>query len=198
MLLPHLLSLALFAFVGTLTPGPNNIMLMTSGVNFGLRASVPHLVGVWFGVTLAQMSIGAGFYGLLKAFPWLYAVMHLAALAYLIYLAWRIATAANISSGKNAPHPLTFVQAAAFQCVNPKVWAVGLAAITTFARADHVMADAAVIALTIGFVSVPCLLLWTAFGTVMRQALSTRAAVRSFNVTMAILLVLSLLPVLVR
>jgi threonine/homoserine/homoserine lactone efflux protein len=194
----HLTSLVVFSLIGALSPGPNNIMLMTSGVNFGLRASGPHVAGVWLGVTLVQLLIGAGFYALLQAFPWLYTALHLAALFYLLYLAWRMATATSTASGRNTPHPLTFLQAAAFQCVNPKVWAVGLAAITTFARPDHVRTDVVVIALTIGLVSVPCLVLWTAFGTVMRHALSTPKAVRFFNVAMAILLVLSLLPVLLR
>jgi threonine/homoserine/homoserine lactone efflux protein len=106
---PHLGSLVLFAFIGAISPGPNNIMLMTSGVNFGLRASVPHIVGVWLGLGLLQLVIGGGFYGLLRAFPWLYTVLHLAALFYMLYLAWRMATATSITPGKHAPRPLTLL-----------------------------------------------------------------------------------------
>ncbi len=116
----------------------------------------------------------------------------------MLYLAWRMAASTSISSGKRAPHPLTLLQAAAFQWVNPKAWALGVTAMSTFSRPGHLEIDVATIALAISTTTVPCLVLWTTMGTVMRQALSTTAAVRFFNVTMAILLVLSLLPVLLH
>jgi threonine/homoserine/homoserine lactone efflux protein len=193
---PHLASLILFSLTGAITPGPNNIMIMTSGVNFGLRASVPHIAGVWLGATLLQLMIGGGFYGLLAAFPWLHTALFFVSLLYLLYLAWKIASATSIAPGQAAPRPFTLLQAAAFQWVNPKAWALGLAAMTMYTRPGHMSTDVAAVALAISTTTVPCLVIWASAGTMLRQALSTRTAVRFFNVIMAILLVLSLLPVL--
>lgn len=193
---PHLASLILFSFIGAITPGPNNIMIMTSGVNFGLRASVPHMAGVWIGATLLQLMIGGGFYGLMQAFPWLYTALHFVALFYMLYLAWRMAASTSIAPGKAAPRPFTLLQAAAFQWVNPKAWALGVTSMSMYTRPGHVSTDVIAVALAISTTTMPCLVIWATAGTVLRQALSTVAAVRFFNVTMAILLVLSLLPVL--
>jgi threonine/homoserine/homoserine lactone efflux protein len=193
----HFLSLYLFALVASGTPGPNNIMLMASGVNFGLRRSLPHLLGAWVGVPLLMLAIGYGLYGLLVAFPWLLTVLHLVALVYLLYLAWRIATTgAPDSGGRTAARPFTFLQAAAFQLLNVKMWMMGVTAMTMFSRADHFATDVAFIAAAFPLANGPCLLGWTIFGTMMRRVLSSGYAVRVFNVGMAILLLLSLLPVL--
>jgi threonine/homoserine/homoserine lactone efflux protein len=195
----HFLSLYLFALAACATPGPNNIMLMASGVNFGLRRSLPHVLGAWTGVPLLMLGIGYGLYGLLVAFPWMLTALHLAALVYLLYLAWRIATAGPpASGGATAARPFTFLQAAAFQWVNPKMWMMGVTALTMFSRADHRAMDAAIIAAVFPIANGPCLLGWTLFGTMMRRTLTSGYTVRVFNVGMAILLLLSLLPVLLR
>jgi threonine/homoserine/homoserine lactone efflux protein len=178
----HFLSLYLFALAACATPGPNNIMLMASGVNFGLRRSLPHVLGAWTGVPLLMLT-----------------ALHLAALVYLLYLAWRIATASPpASGGATAARPFTFLQAAAFQWVNPKMWMMGVTALTMFSRADHRAMDAAIIAAVFPIANGPCLLGWTLFGTMMRRTLTSGYTVRVFNVGMAILLLLSLLPVLLR
>jgi len=195
---PLILSVALFSLAGGITPGPNNIMLLSSGVNFGLRASVPHIIGILIGVLGLQLAIGCGFYGLLKALPWLYWALHFAALAYMLYLAWRIATADGLSQSGGATRPLTVLQAAAFQWVNPKAWAIGVAVITTFASVQNPLADAVLVAVVCSAFTLPSLLIWTLFGKMMRHVLASPRTVRFFNVTMAILLVLSLLPALMR
>ena len=192
----HFLSLYLFALIASGTPGPNNIMLMTSAVNFGLRRSLPHLAGAWVGVPLLMLGVGYGLYGLLMAFPWLFVALRVVALAYLLYLAWRIATAGDPQSGRTGGRPLTFLQAAAFQWVNPKVWMMAVTAIATFGRADHLGVDVAIVAATFPLANAIPLISWTLFGTVMRRLLSSPRTVSLFNVSMAILLLLSLLPVL--
>ena len=194
----HLSSLVIFAFVSGITPGPNNIMVMSSGVNFGLRPSLPHVAGTLGGIFLVMLLAGEGVNGLLHAFPWLYNALRFAALLYMLYLAWRIAATSTVHEGGKATRPLTFLQAAAFQWVNPKVWAVGLAAITTFARPAHLATDVVAVAAVVVVTSAPNLLIWTVFGTLMRRALSSPGAARFFNLTMAILLVLSLVPALVH
>jgi threonine/homoserine/homoserine lactone efflux protein len=198
MLFTHILSVALFSLAGGITPGPNNIMLLSSGVNFGLRASIPHIIGILIGVLGVQLAIGCGFYGLLKAFPWFYWALHFAALGYMLYLAWRIATADGLGHTHGATRPLTLLQAAAFQWVNPKAWAIGVAVITTFASVENPLSDAILVAVVCSSFTLPSLLIWTAFGKMMRNALASHRTVRFFNVTMAILLVLSLLPALMR
>jgi threonine/homoserine/homoserine lactone efflux protein len=195
---PLILSVPLFSLAGGITPGPNNIMLLSSGVNFGLRASVPHIIGILIGVLGLQLAIGCGFYGLLKALPWLYWALHFAALGYILYLAWRIATADGLSPSGSATRPLTVLQGAAFQWVNPKAWAIGVAVITTFSSARNPLSDAVLVAVVCSAFTLPSLLIWTLFGRMMRNVLASPRTVRFFNVTMAILLVLSLLPALLR
>lgn len=190
-----ILALAGFAIATTFSPGPNNVMLMASGANFGLRRSVPHMAGIGLGVMSLVAAAGAGLGRLFDLWDWLRPVLAVAAGLYLLYLAWRIATAApKLKGTEPAGRPLTLLQAAAFQWVNPKAWAMAVSA-TTLYLPDRGMGTLAVGVLVFGLVSVPSTLLWTAFGRQVGRWLTSPARLRGFNRVMAGLIVLSLVPI---
>ncbi|QVN20361.1 LysE family translocator [Burkholderia pyrrocinia] len=184
----------LFALVTSITPGPNNTMLLASGVNFGFRRTMPHLFGISIGVAILMLCVGFGLGEAFKRLPLLYTILEAASVAYLLYLAWRIGTSGEVKAHGAKPRPMTFIEAAAFQWVNPKAWMMVLTAATTVRlSADYGMNAAwmAVVFILIGF---PCICLWAAFGLGLRRFLSNQRALRIFNVTMAVLLILSLYP----
>ncbi|MPV57883.1 lysine transporter LysE [Burkholderia sp. HI2761] len=184
----------LFALVTSITPGPNNTMLLASGVNFGFRRTMPHLFGISIGVAILMLCVGFGLGEAFKRLPLLYTILEAASVAYLLYLAWRIGTSGEVKAHGAKPRPMTFVEAAAFQWVNPKAWMMVLTAATTIRlSADYGMNAAwmSVVFILIGF---PCICLWAAFGLGLRRFLSNPRALRLFNVTMAVLLILSLYP----
>ncbi|KTE03071.1 MAG: LysE family translocator [Sphingopyxis sp.] len=187
-----LLALSAFALVSSITPGPNNMMLMASGANFGLRRTVPHALGVGIGFTLMIILVGVGLMGLFDLFPILGTVLKVVSVAYLLWLAWKIANAAapDTESGARGK-PMTFVQAMLFQWVNPKAWSMALTAIALYAP-DRNLGAVLLVAVVFGIINLPSTSLWAVMGQVMRSWLSSPARLKAFNWTMAALLVGSL------
>jgi threonine/homoserine/homoserine lactone efflux protein len=184
-----------FAVVNSITPGPNNMMLMASGVNFGFRRTMPHLAGVNLGFMLMMLLVGLGLGQIFARFPIVYASMKVLGALYLLWLAWKIARSGPIEDGEAVGQPMTFLQAAAFQWVNPKAWAMVIGAIAAFTEPSaYVMSVLAITALyLIG--GTPSSFVWVVFGTAMRRLLRHPRQVVWFNRTMALLLVLSLWPI---
>lgn len=193
-----LTALVAFCFVGVITPGPNNLMLMASGANFGFRRTVPHMLGVGLGMPILVTLVGIGVIRVLEAYPIVQTVLTVLSVAYLLYLAWKIANAApprKVEDGEAMGKPLTFLQAAAFQWVNPKAWFMALSAITLYAggRDPSAILWIAAVYCAVGIISTTS---WTALGQQMRRLLNSRGRLRAFNWTMAALLVATLIPVL--
>ncbi len=187
-----LAALSAFAFVSSITPGPNNLMLMSSGANFGLRRTVPHALGVGFGFTLMIILVGIGLMGLFDLFPILNLLLKIISVAYLLWLAWKIANAsAPDTAGKVRTRPMTFFQAVLFQWVNPKAWSMALTAIALYAP-DRNLAAVLFVALIFGVINLPSTSLWAVMGQMLRGWLSSPVRLRAFNWTMAALLVGSL------
>jgi threonine/homoserine/homoserine lactone efflux protein len=184
-----------FAFVTSITPGPNNLMLMASGANFGIRRTLPHWLGVSLGFVLMASIVGLGVGRVLDASPVLKNALRAASSIYLLWLAWKIATAARPSNGAVRLAPLSFVQAAAFQWLNPKVWAMALTAISLYAPGGDFLEKIAV-AVVFGVVNFPSVGIWTIAGQRLKVFLMEPERLRVFNVIMAMLLVASLLPLL--
>ena len=184
-----------FAFVTTVTPGPNNLMLMASGANFGFRRTLPHMLGIVGGLSVMALLVGAGLMALFDALPALNLVLKVASVCYLLWLALKIATAAPMAERDADSRPMTFLQAAAFQWVNPKAWAMCLSAITLYAP-DRTLLSVAIVAGAFAIVCFPAISVWAWLGTVVRQWLSNATRLKVFNITMAALLVASLYPVL--
>ena len=189
-----LLALSLYALVSSITPGPNNLMLLASGVNFGFRRTVPHMLGVSLGHSFMVVVVGLGLAGLFTAVPWARAVLTMLSVAYLLWLAWKIAHAAPPEPGAARGKPFTFLQAAAFQWVNPKAWTMALTAIALYAQGPGV-APVLLVAGVFFCSNLPSIALWAATGSVLSVWLQDPARLRAFNITMAVLLVASLWPV---
>ncbi len=187
--------LALFALVSSITPGPNNVMLASSGLNFGFRRSVPHLLGVNLGFTLMIFLVGVGLGSVFQQTPVLYTVLKYAGAAYLLYLAWKIANSGPMDEGEARGKPFTFLQAAAFQWVNPKAWVMAVGVVATYTPQNGFFANLVIATLVCGIVNLPSIGIWVTFGTALRRVLHRPAAIRAFNVGMALLLVASLYPV---
>lgn len=187
--------LALFALVSSITPGPNNVMLAASGLNFGFRRSMPHLLGVNLGFTLMIFLVGIGLGSVFQQAPVLYTVLKYVGAAYLLYLAWKIANSGGVEEGEARGKPMTFLQAAAFQWVNPKAWVMAVGIIATYTPQAGFFANLVIATLVCGLVNLPSIGIWVTFGTALRRVLHKPWAIRAFNITMALLLVASLYPV---
>jgi len=184
-----------FAFVTTVTPGPNNLMLMASGANFGFRRSVPHMLGISGGVSAMAFLVGMGLMAVFEAAPMLGIALQVLSVVYLLWLAFKIATAAPLTDQAANARPMSMLQAAAFQWVNPKAWAMCLSAVTLYAP-DRTVLSVAVVAGAFAVVSLPAISLWAWLGTVIRQWLSNPTRLRAFNGLMAFMLIASLYPIL--
>jgi len=189
-----LLALLSFCLVSTITPGPNNMMLLASGANFGLRRTVPHILGISGGCAVMVFVLGWGLAGIFDRAPALYVALHIASTAYLLWLAWRIATSTGPGEAAVRGEPLGALGAAAFQWVNPKAWAMVLGAVASFARPGHIVMDVPVIAIVLIVVGLPCITLWAGSGSMLKGVLARPGALRLFNWSMAALLVASILP----
>jgi len=189
-----MLALVAFAFVASITPGPNNLMLMASGANFGLVRSLPHLFGISIGFVVMVAMVGAGLAQVFATYPSVYRVLQVASVVYLLYLAWKIATAAGPGSAEADGQPLNFLQAALFQWVNPKAWAMALTAMSVYAPSTE-LAAVLLVAAIFGLVNLPCISFWAMLGTQVQRVLTNRSRLRVFNAVMALLLLGSLVPV---
>jgi threonine/homoserine/homoserine lactone efflux protein len=191
-----LLALALFAGVTSITPGPNNLMLLASGVNFGFRRTLPHMLGIGAGCVVMLAVVGLGTGELMSAHPALYATLRVAGGLYLIWLAWAIAKSEPSDAGgtETRGRPMSFWSAAAFQWINPKAWVMTVGAAVTYSNPQAVMASVLLIVVVFWAVNLPCISVWVLFGTGLRRFLTEPRTLRRFNIVMALILVASLWP----
>lgn len=188
------LAFAAYAFVTTITPGPNNTMLLASGVNHGFIRSVPHLIGVSLGFAFLFLAVGSGIGAVLVAVPALHRALTAIGAAYLLWLAWKIVRSGPAEDRIRAEPPLTFLQAAAFQWVNPKAWVMATGAAATYLPAPLHLVDLATLTAGYALVGAPCIASWTGFGVALRRLLTDRRAATIFNWAMAAALIASLVP----
>lgn len=189
-------ALTLFAFAGSVTPGPNTLMLLASGVNFGIRRTIPHMIGISLGFSSLLFAAGMGLGQIIEASPVLHLVMKICSGAYLLWLAWKIGTSRSIGSGGTAAKPLTVLQAASFQWINPKAWAVGVGAMAIYTDPQNYMTSVLLVVAAFMLVLMPSALIWCGAGTSLRGFLSEPARLKWFNITMGVILALSLWPLL--
>ncbi len=195
MTLTVLLPLALFAFVSSITPGPNNVMLTASGATFGYRRTLPHMLGISAGVAVMLLLVGAGLGTVFTTMPVLYTTLKYVGAAYLLYLAWRIARAGGVDGATARGKPLTFLEAAAFQWVNPKAWILAVGVVATYTPQEQFFRNLIVATLVLTVVNFPSISVWTLFGSSLRRVLRKPESIRRFNIGMALLLVASLYPI---
>ncbi|RVT94084.1 LysE family translocator [Sphingomonas crocodyli] len=192
---PELLAAAAsFCIVSSGTPGPNNMMLLSSGATFGFRRTLPHVFGISAGCVVMVLLLGFGLAGLIESVPWLYTALHIVSTAYLLWLAYKIATSTGLGEVRPRAQPLGFWGAAAFQWVNPKAWAMCLGAATSFSRPETLTTDVLIVAAVLGLTGLPCIMCWAGGGVAIRHWLDRPGLLRAFNIGMAALLVASLVP----
>ena len=194
-----LLGFALFALVTSITPGPNNTMLLASGVNFGFNRTIPHMLGITCGFFVLVVAVGFGLGAVFQTYPLLYTVLRYVGAAYLLYLAWKIAHSGPVSdSEKPEAKPISYLGAAAFQWVNPKAWIMAIGAISTYTPMQGYFTNVIVIAAVFALINLPSVGVGAACGTLLRNVLKDRRWLRLFNWGMAALLVASLYPILLE
>ena len=194
----NFLSLLLFASVAGITPGPNNIMIMASGLNYGYRASMPHYLGICLGFPLMFIAIGLGLGYIFQTTPVLHITIKVLGILYLLYLALLIARAesSNEQVSMNSK-PQSFYQAALFQWVNPKAWVMGSSAIATYSNVGaDLNSQILMIVATFSIITFPCVACWLFFGAKLKNILKQDKQRIVVNRTMALLLVLSITPIL--
>lgn len=189
-------SFLVFAFSAAFTPGPNNIMIMASGLNFGVKASLPHFLGICFGFPSMILAVGFGLGYVFERYAWLHELIQFVGIVYLLYLAWLIFKASPRHERASVAKPLTFLQAALFQWVNPKAWIMGTSAIAAYTT---VGADLHLQVLALVFVfwlmTFPSAGVWMMGGVWLQRVLTNPVHSRIFNAVMAVLLVASILPI---
>lgn len=189
------LAVILFAVTMTITPGPNNVMIMTSGVNWGLKKSLPHFLGICVGFPIMIVLEGMSFSALFELYPVLHDIIQILGVLYLLYLTWLIATAASVNLESKDSKPFSFIQAALFQWVNPKAWVIATSAISAYTSAG---ADMLIQVLSISLiflcVGIPCVGSWLLFGAKLKTILKSHQSQKVFNIAMACLLVISVMP----
>ncbi|MBB1314225.1 MULTISPECIES: LysE family translocator [Aliivibrio] len=185
---PHLLALIAFAFVGAFTPGPNNIMLMTSGANVGFVRTIPHMLGVILGFAFMLVLVGLGLLQFFQTYPQLEKVLQVVSAIYLLYLAYKIATSEPVNSINGDYKPMSFLSAASFQWVNPKGWSMALSVMSIYASSSDIF-SVFLIAFVFICINVPTVSFWTAAGKQLQKRLTKPSHLKVFNYSMAGLLV---------
>jgi len=195
----YITAIVFFAISSSVTPGPNNITVMASGANFGIRKSLPVFLGICFGFAIMLLLVGIGFNQVFETFPVLHLLIKLFGTMYLLYLAFIIATATEISTSITQRKPLTFINGALYQWLNGKAWVVATGAIAAFTTVgtDFYFQNI-IISLTFLIVSFPCVGLWLFFGSTLKNILNSKQHRRVFNYSMAGLLIMSVIPAIIE
>lgn len=190
----YYLALFGFTFATSITPGPNNLMLLASGLNHGIKRSLPHYFGIAIGFMLMSVLIGLGFGALFVEFPGAFLVIKVLGISYLLFLAWKIANIGRQGVSDNLNKPLSFIQAAAFQWVNPKSWVMVVGAITAFSVQNKIIESIVAVSIAYLLTNLCCQGIWLTAGQGLQGFLKDDRRLRFFNVTMAVLLVASIIP----
>ena len=196
------LSIVPYIVVMSITPGPNNLMLLSSGVRFGTQRSIPHILGISVGGAVMIILTGLGLLELFQRHPLLQQGVQWGGMAYLLWLAWQMTRAAAPQEEATSPQavarPLGFLGAAAFQWINPTRWMMALGLLSAYLPSGQGVAAVALVALVFGVTNLPCISVWAIAGQHLRHWLQQPARLQAFNWTMAAALLLSMAPVLLR
>lgn len=191
------LALLVYAFVTSITPGPNNFMLLASGVNFGFLRTIPHMLGIGFGFLSLLLGVGFGLGAVLTAFPSLHTVLKIAGGAYLLYLAWRIGMSRSLGKdGDVKARPMSFIEASAFQWINPKAWVMAVTAMAVYTNPEAPFLSVLLISGAFALVNLPSVSSWAGFGMALRGFLADPVRLKWFNIAMGLLLAATLWPML--
>jgi len=191
------IALAVFALVASITPGPSNFMLLSSGANFGFWRTLPQMFGITIGFSALLFGTGLGLGAVLTALPALHLALKIAGSLYLLYLAWRIAMSRALSADAAAvSRPMTLLESAIFQWVNPKAWVVAMTVMAIYADPESPFLSVALIVLAFALVNLPSVSTWALFGIALRGFLADPIRLKWFNIAMGVLLAATLWPML--
>jgi threonine/homoserine/homoserine lactone efflux protein len=191
-----IIPLFVFGFVMTITPGPNNLMLLSSGVNFGVRSSLRHAYGIWIGNIVMLMTVGFGLGTLFTDFPLIHTLLKIISCIFLLYLAWKFGTTPpKILSCAESRKPLTIIQACTFQWVNPKAWIFTIGAMAAFSKGDNVFSQVLIIICILFIAMIISTFAWLSGGYFLEKILKTSKQQRVFNVFMGIVLALTVVSI---
>ena len=196
-----IISIATFTLSTVLTPGPNNIMLLSSGLTFGYKRTIPHMLGIMIGFPFMVLLVGLGLGIVFERFPLIFSALKIVGILYLLWMAFKIANNKSSFDVKEAEKskPFTFVQSAAFQWVNPKAWIMAITAISIFVTSqENNFMQVLIIALIYMLSGLISTNTWTAGGVVLKRFIKSQSSIKIFNITMAILLVASVLPIILE
>jgi threonine/homoserine/homoserine lactone efflux protein len=193
-----LLPLIGFTFVSSITPGPNNTLLLLSGAHWGFRKSLPLLLGIPAGFSLFLFAVGMGLGKAFAAWPVLHVVLKTGSVLYLLFLAWKLARAGSPNNpGAGGAKPVSFFSAVSFQFINPKAWLMAVSAMSVYVPpGEPPLIPVLTVTCVFVVVAIPALLAWFFFGTTLARFLTNPRRVMVFNLLMAVLLVLSIVPIL--
>ena len=188
----NILPIVLFSTAASLTPGPNNLMIMNSCLNHGLKKSLPHYLGISFGFPIMLLLIALGLGSLLIKYPLIKQALQVIGSIYLAYLAWQILRSYSKSNATTILNPLSFLQATLFQWVNPKAWLLAVSTISIFTLSSNYMMNSVLLSLITCIVCLYCTAVWLVFGRLLQQLLKKEKQRRWFNIAMAISLFASI------
>ncbi len=193
----QLIPVALFVIAMVGTPGPNNLMLLTAGANFGFRRSLPHILGITMGCQVLLLAIALGLGQMFSAWPLSIVLLKLGGGGFLVWMAVQLLRprAAALGEGAEA-RPLSFLQAALFQWVNPKAWLMLITGLATYVNPQQMLVSTLLIGVTFALVGLPLTCLWNVGGVALKDWLQHGRRLLHFNRLMAVLLLVSLLPLL--
>jgi threonine/homoserine/homoserine lactone efflux protein len=184
-----ILPLAAYAFVMSITPGPNNLMLAASGIAFGMRRTVPHMLGISVGFSTVLIACGLGVGTLMTEVPATALALKLLGTGYLIYLTWRMRNAFSVRSDRSLARPMSFVEASLFQYVNPKAWLAALTGVAVFLPGEAIRWTSLAIFVTVFFVvGFPCIATWAALGTAVRRLIARQHWSRALSAVVTLLM----------
>ncbi|HIF9182373.1 TPA: LysE family translocator [Photobacterium damselae] len=190
----HVTSIMLFALSSSITPGPNNIMIMTSGLNFGIRKSLPLLLGISVGFAILTLLVGIGFGEIFNRYPQVIYMIKIIGTTYLLYLAYLIAKSKKID--RQQIKNFGFIKGVLFQWVNAKAWIVTIGAISAFTNTeDSYLIQILTITSIFFLLSIPCSITWLFFGSIFQKYTRNATYLRIFNLSMSVLLLISTIPV---
>lgn len=189
-------SIITFAIVSTITPGPNNGMLMASGLNHGVKLSIPHFLGIITGFPLMVLAVGLGVASIFENYPILNLILKIIGSAYLSFLAYKIGTTTSLQNSTNSNEPFTFIQAALFQWINPKAWVMATSAMVTYTVSSEAYLNQVVLISLIFFLfGSPCIFLWLWFGNSLKKIIKNSDLFKTLNIFVALLLASTLVPI---
>lgn len=194
------LALMGFAFVMSISPGPGNFLLLASGANFGFARSLPLMLGISGGFLAMVFAIGIGLGEIFERYPQIYDVMRIVGAVYVAWMAWSLMRARGLGAdgGREIAKPIGFIQAALLQLVNPKAWAVALIVTVTYTVPQDFLTSLLLLIALFAVVNLPALSVWVLSGAALRDVLAKGNRIAVFNIAMAVLLVASMVPVLLR